>query len=66
MNALRKFNWKFLLAVILVFWFTFALFWQSSKQSITSDEIVHLPTGYTYLTQRDFRVNPEHPVLMKA
>ncbi len=34
--------------------------------SQTTDEAVHLSAGYTYLTQRDFRYNPEHPILIKA
>src|SRR4029078_10239235 len=29
------------------------------------DETAHLPAGYTYLTLRDFRMNPEHPPLAK-
>jgi len=29
------------------------------------DELAHLPAGYSYLTQRDFRLNPEHPPLIK-
>ena len=29
------------------------------------DETAHLPAGYTYLTLRDFRMNPEHPPLVK-
>jgi len=31
----------------------------------TSDEAVHLFSGYTYLTSGNFRYNPEHPPLMK-
>lgn len=33
--------------------------------SQTSDEAVHLSAGYTYLTRGDFRLNPEHPPLIK-
>jgi Dolichyl-phosphate-mannose-protein mannosyltransferase len=29
------------------------------------DEAAHLPAGYTYLALRDFRMNPEHPPLVK-
>src|SRR5262245_27445991 len=35
------------------------------KLSATSDEVAHLPAGYTYWTTRDFRLNPEHPPLVK-
>jgi hypothetical protein len=31
----------------------------------TIDEPVHLLGGYSYLKWRDFRVNPEHPPLVK-
>ena len=33
--------------------------------SAVFDETAHLPAGYTYLTTRDFRLNPEHPPLAK-
>ncbi|MEW5807740.1 MAG: glycosyltransferase family 39 protein [Acidobacteriota bacterium] len=33
--------------------------------SATSDEVAHLPAGYTYLQTGDFRLNPEHPPLIK-
>jgi hypothetical protein len=33
--------------------------------SAAYDETAHLPAGYTYLTLRDFRLNPEHPPLVK-
>ena len=29
------------------------------------DERIHLPAGYSYLTQKDMRLNPEHPPLIK-
>src|SRR5262245_45568190 len=35
------------------------------KLSATSDEVAHLPAGYTYWATRDFRMNPEHPPLVK-
>ncbi len=33
--------------------------------SQTYDEAVHLAAGYSYLTTHDFRLNPEHPPLLK-
>ena len=33
--------------------------------SLTSDELSHIPAGYSYLTQQDMRINPEHPPLIK-
>jgi 4-amino-4-deoxy-L-arabinose transferase-like glycosyltransferase len=35
------------------------------ESSQTSDEAAHLAAGYSYLTRGDFRLNPEHPPLMK-
>ncbi len=33
--------------------------------SATSDEVTHLPAGYTYLATGDYRLNPQHPPLIK-
>ncbi|MFA6376372.1 MAG: glycosyltransferase family 39 protein [Candidatus Paceibacterota bacterium] len=33
--------------------------------SLTMDEKSHLPAGYSYITQQDMRINPEHPPLVK-
>lgn len=35
------------------------------NDSITTDESPHITAGYSYLTQRDMRLNPEHPPLIK-
>src|SRR5438874_2268353 len=35
------------------------------KLSATSDEVAHLPAGYTYWKTHDLRLNPEHPPLAK-
>ena len=35
------------------------------EDRVTTDEPTHLFAGYTYLTTRDFRLNPEHPPLLK-
>ena len=35
------------------------------QKGVTSDEVAHLPAGYTYLVLGDFRLNPEHPPLIK-
>ena len=34
--------------------------------SQTTDEAAHLAAGYSYLTTNDFRMNPEHPPLLKV
>ena len=35
------------------------------QDSLTFDELAHIPAGYSYLTQKDYRLNPEHPPLIK-
>src|SRR5437773_1438877 len=35
------------------------------ESSQTSDEAVHIAAGYSYLETADFRLNPEHPPLIK-
>jgi hypothetical protein len=37
----------------------------SSNSSATFDEMAHLPAGYSYLRWNDYRLNPEHPPLIK-
>jgi 4-amino-4-deoxy-L-arabinose transferase-like glycosyltransferase len=44
----------------------FALMFGSSwDESAIMDEMPHIPAGYSYLTQKDMRINPEHPPLIK-
>ena len=50
-------------ALLLIFWLQMVL--ALPRLSATTDEVVHLPAGYTYWTTRDFRLNPEHPPLAK-
>lgn len=38
----------------------------SLGDSATMDELAHIPAGYSYVKFRDFRLNPEHPPLVKA
>ena len=49
---------------LLVFVFAIAVF-SIKDDSLTMDELAHLPAGYSYLTQKDMRLNPEHPPLIK-
>ncbi len=37
----------------------------SWNDSVTVDEVPHIGAGYSYLTARDYRLNPEHPPLVK-
>jgi len=49
---------------LLIFVFLIAIF-SMRDDSATMDEVAHLPAGYSYLTQKDMRLNPEHPPLIK-
>ena len=40
-------------------------FYSLRGDSAIMDELAHLPAGYSYVTQHDMRINPEHPPLIK-
>lgn len=44
----------------------FILVSSAKTNSPTTDEAIHLYAGYTYVTYRDFRLNPEHPTFLKT
>ncbi len=52
-------------AFILLFTMFILAFSSYLGDSTTMDELAHIPAGYSYLTQKDFRINPEHPPLIK-
>ncbi len=55
----------FVILSMLLFQLIFQLILARSD-SQTTDEAVHLSSGYTYLIKHDFRFNPEHPPIIKA
>lgn len=36
------------------------------NESAVMDELAHIPAGYGYVSRLDYRLNPEHPPLLKA
>ena len=50
--------------VLLLCMFTL-LFFSARGDSATMDELAHIPSGYSYLAEHDYRLNPEHPPLIK-
>ena len=54
-----------IIAGILLAIMFFTAFFSQLSDSATMDELAHIPAGYSYLTQKDFRINPEHPPLVK-
>ncbi len=53
-----------IVAVLLVFVFVIAVA-SIRDDSFTFDETAHVAAGYSYLTQKDYRLNQEHPPLIK-
>lgn len=54
-----------ILACVLLFFQLLIQINLAETDSQTSDEAIHLFSGYSYLTSGDFRYNVEHPPLMK-
>ena len=54
-----------IIAGVLLTIMFFLAFTSFLGDSVTMDELAHIPAGYSYLTQRNFRINPEHPPLIK-
>src|SRR5438105_4136980 len=59
----RFFEILFVAIVCAIFGFLVLSFAKSS--SATFDETSHLPAGYSYWRWHDYRLNPEHPPLVK-
>ena len=54
-----------LIAALLLLIVFLLCFFSMKGDSATMDEMSHIPAGYSYLSQKDFRINPEHPPLIK-
>src|SRR4030042_3286883 len=52
-------------AVLLVLLMLILATISQKKESAIMDDVAHIPAGYSYLTQRDMRLKPEHPPLLK-
>lgn len=63
---MRKNNSKYLIfsALLLLIFILSGINFIIHK-SITADEVAHIPAGWTYWKFQDFRINPEHPPLIK-
>lgn len=61
---MKYFPWISLGLIVL---FSFILMFSASiQESATMDELAHIPSGYGYVKYFDYRLNPEHPPLVKA
>jgi len=65
---LKKFSSGFaVLALFSICLVSFGLMlWASRTDSAIDDELAHIPAGYGYVHNLDYRLNPEHPPLIKA
>lgn len=61
---LKKFVIAYIVATVLFVFIVSAL--NAKNDSAIFDEVAHIPAGYSYLTEHDWRLNPEHPPLLKA
>ncbi len=60
-------TWWAVTALVLICVTSFGLmFWASRTDSAIMDELAHIPAGYGYVHNLDYRLNPEHPPLIKA
>lgn len=68
MTIFEKINLKLpILFLILILGVSFFLMFQASlRESATMDELAHIPAGYSYVKFLDYRLNPEHPPLLKV
>ncbi|MFA6974170.1 MAG: glycosyltransferase family 39 protein [Parcubacteria group bacterium] len=57
-------NYQLLIGIILSFVAIVSIL-NAASDSLIYDEAAHIPAGYSYLTQHDMRLNPEHPPLLK-
>ncbi|MEI8143383.1 MAG: glycosyltransferase family 39 protein [Candidatus Berkelbacteria bacterium] len=55
-----------LLTMFLIAFFSSKGAFGDPGDSAIVDEVAHIPAGYTYDKDLDFRLNPEHPPLVKA
>ena len=65
MNKIRSFIPWLLVAALSAVSFSFMLP-AARGDSAVMDELAHIPAGYSYLKFFDYRLNPEHPPLVKA
>ncbi len=60
---MKKVNPFAILILAIMFLLMLGSVWNDSA---IFDETAHIPAGYGYVTQFDYRLNPEHPPLVKA
>lgn len=64
MEKFLKKHYRWFILIIMTFFVTVSLL-NAKNDSTTYDEVAHIPASYSYITQHDMRLNPEHPPLLK-
>jgi len=64
MGYLKKHIIAFAIITLLSVMFIL-MFFSSKGDSNIVDEVAHIPAGISYITKGDYRLNPEHPPLIK-
>jgi len=65
MTKIQNYITNIILSLIIIS--AFLLMLSPAKQdSAIMDELAHIPAGYSYVKFLDYRLNPEHPPLVKA
>ena len=54
-----------LIVVLLLLFMLVVAVLSIKDDSLTMDELAHIPAGYGYMHEKDYRLNPEHPPLLK-
>ena len=64
MEEFIKKHYKKIIVVTMAFFIIVSVI-NAKKDSAIFDESAPIPAGYSYLTQHDMRLNPEHPPMLK-
>ena len=64
MERFLKKYYKVIIILIMAF-FTVVSVFNAKNDAATFDEVAHIPAAYSYVTEHDTRINPEHPPLIK-
>lgn len=65
-NSFIKRNWVGLSLALLAILSGALMLFAAKTDSAIMDELAHIPAGYGYVHEGDYRLNPEHPPLLKA
>lgn len=64
METIKKY-WVGITVLFLLFVMGALMFFSVKGDSMIIDEDAHIPAGYSYISYGDYRLNPEHPPLVK-